>query len=79
MTGWGRRDGGRDGREAGQGLAIEGVDQDGLDGVVAILADRERAGTGGFQTGGTVPLAQAQHALGAAEPIQGPIAEQRAR
>lgn len=76
MTRRGPRDGGRDGREAGQGLAVEGVGENRLHRVVAILADRERAGAGGVQPGGAVALAQAQDALGATEAIQRPIAEQ---
>ena len=76
MTWRGRRRGGGDGRDIGQGLAIEGVRQDGLHGVVAILADGEGTGAGRVQPGGSVAVAQAQDPLGAAEPIQGAIAEQ---
>ena len=76
MTGWGRRHGSGDRHDVGQGLAIEGVGQDRLHGVIAILADRERAGAGGVQPSGAVALGQAQDALGAAQPIQRPIAEE---
>ena len=63
-------------REVGQGLLVEGLHEDGLHGVIAILADRMRAGTGGLEAGGAVALGEAQDALGAAEPIEGTIAEQ---
>ncbi len=70
----GRRGG--DGREAGQRLLIEGVGQDGLDGVVAILADGVGAGAGGVEARGAVALGEAEHALGAAQAIERAIAEQ---
>src|ERR1700693_3572100 len=71
------RDGGSDRREAGEGLAVEGMGQDRLHRVVAILAGGARASAGGLQARGAVALAQAQDALGAAEAIQGAIAEER--
>jgi hypothetical protein len=70
----GRRRDARD--EVGQGLLIEGVDEDGLDGVVAILADRVGAGTGGVEAERAVALGEAQDALGAAEAIERAITEQ---
>jgi len=63
-------------RELGQRLLVEGVDEDGLDGVIAILADSMGAGAGGVEPGRAVALAQAEDALGAAEAIEGPITEQ---
>jgi len=56
-----RRDRG-DGRrlrdEAGQRLLIEGVDENSLDGVVAILADGVGAGTGSVDARSAVPLGE---------------------
>ena len=73
-----RRDRGRrrHGREPGQRLPVERVDEDGLDGVVAIFADGVRAGTGGVDALGAVAVDEAEDALGTAEPIEGAIAEQ---
>src|SRR5262245_51477922 len=73
-----RRAGGRRdmGDEVGQGLLIESLDEDRLDGVVAILANRMRASTGGVEARRAVALGEAQDALGAAEAIEGAIAEE---
>lgn len=43
----------------GRGLAVEGMDENRLHGVVAILADGEGASAGGIQPGGAVALGQA--------------------
>jgi len=62
--------------EPGQRLPIEGVDEDGLDGVVAILADGVRAGAGSVETLGAVAIDEAEDALRAAQAIKGAVAEQ---
>jgi hypothetical protein len=69
-----RRPGGRGER---QGLGVEGVSQDRLDRVVAVLARCVGARAGGLQAGRAVALGQAQDALGAGEAVEGPIAEER--
>jgi hypothetical protein len=58
-------------------LLIERLGQDGLDGVVAVLAHGVGAGARGLQARGAKPLSEAEHALGAAQAIEGPLAEQR--
>jgi len=68
--------GGHERREARQRLLLEGVDEDGLDRVVAILTDGVGAGTGGVQMGGAVALGQAEDTLGAAKTIERAITEQ---
>ena len=57
----------------GQGLGVEGVSQDRLDRVVAVLASRVGARAGGFHAGRAVALGETQDALSAAEAIEGPI------
>ena len=76
MPGGRRRRGGGHRREARQRLTIEVVDEDGLDGVVAIFADGVRAGAGGVDPSGAVAVDEAEDALGTAEPIEGPVAQQ---
>lgn len=67
---------GRGGRGEGRGLQVEGVSQDRLDRVVAVLAGGVGARAGGLQAGRAVALGEPQDALGTAQAIEGPIAEE---
>lgn len=67
--------------DTGQGLAIQGADEDGLDSVVAVFADGVGAGAGRVDAGGAVALGavalgEPQDALSAAQPIERALAEQ---
>ena len=66
----------RDRSEFRQRLLVEGMDEDGLDRVVAILADGAGAGTGGIEPRGPVTLGQAEDPLSAAETIKRTIPQQ---
>src|SRR3989449_12298 len=71
---------GRGGRgprgEAGQGLAMEGMDEDGLDGVVAIFAAGVGPRARGVDTRRAEALGEPQDALGAPQAIEGAVPEQ---
>lgn len=59
------------------GVGLSAGDQDALDGAVGRVADREGFGAGGLQPLVAVLLAQAQDALGGAEPVEGSDFQQR--
>src|SRR5438093_774328 len=67
----------REQRQAGQRLAVERVDQDRLDRVVAIFAAGVGARTGGVDAVSPVALDESQNPLGAPEAVEGPVAEER--
>jgi len=63
-------------RQIGERLLVKALHENGLDRVVAVLLDRTGAGASGVEASGAVALAQPENALGAAETIERPVAEQ---
>jgi hypothetical protein len=61
---------------AGAAVAVGAGGQDALDGAVGRVSGGDRLGAGGLEPGRVVPVGQADHALGGAQPVERVAGEQ---